>query len=147
MAPVPGISELTLLGVDRDGGPHILHLLFSILVRPYDPDQRFFGCCGEFPPEVLPAITEIPVASFGARRAVSAMSRDEHQVHLEEYPPSGWHTMPCERESGKGEQEILSCWVLTFLPPDTAAPLFNIKGSVGVFSKELLPVLIVREPP
>ena len=75
------------------------------------------------------------------------MSRDDHQVHLEEYPPSGWHTMTCERESGKGEQEILSCWVLTFLPPDAAAPLFNMKGSVGVFYKELLLVLIVREPP
>ena len=31
-APFPGLAELTLLGVDRDGGAHILHSLFSVPV-------------------------------------------------------------------------------------------------------------------
>ena len=69
--------------------------------RPYDPDQRLFGCRGELPAEGLPAITEIPVASFAALRAVSAMSREDHLVHLEGVPPSGWQVMPCERASHK----------------------------------------------
>ena len=96
-APVPGLAELTLLGVDQDGGAHILHSLFSVPVGPYDPDRRLFGCHGELPTEGLPAITEIPVASFVALRAVSAVSREDHRVHLEGVPPSGWQTMPCER--------------------------------------------------
>ena len=82
-APVPEIAELTILGVNRDGVSHILHLLFSIPVGPYHPNRRLFGRRGEIPPEGLPAITKIPVASFGALRAVNAVSRDEHQAHLE----------------------------------------------------------------
>ena len=38
-APVLGLAELMLLGLDRYGGAHILHSLFSVLVGPYDPDQ------------------------------------------------------------------------------------------------------------
>ena len=41
-----GLAELVVLGVDRDGGAHILHLLFSVPVRPYGPDQRLIGCRG-----------------------------------------------------------------------------------------------------
>ena len=69
------MAELTLLGLDQDGGAHILHLLFSVPVGPYDPDRRLFGCRRELRTEGLPAITEIPVASFAALRAVSAVSR------------------------------------------------------------------------
>ena len=94
-APVPGLVEITLLGVDRDGGAHILHSLFSVPVGPYDPKRRLFGCCWDLPPEVLPAITKIPVASFGALHVVTSVSRDDHQVHLEGSPPSCWQTMPC----------------------------------------------------
>ena len=49
-SPVPGLADHTLLGVYRDVGAHILHLLFSVPVGPYDPYRRLFGCCGEFPP-------------------------------------------------------------------------------------------------
>ena len=100
-APVLGLTELKLLGVERDGGGHILHWFFSVPVGPYDPDRRLFGCCGELPPEGLPAITEILVASFAALRVVSAVSREDHRVHLEGVPPSVWQTMPCERASNK----------------------------------------------
>ena len=88
-ALVPGLEELTLLGVDRDGGAHILHSLFSVTAGPYNPDWRLFGCRGGIPPEGLPAITEIPVASFVALRTVSAVSREAHRVHLEGVPHSG----------------------------------------------------------
>ena len=73
VAPVPGLAELTLLGVDRYGGAHILHSLFSVLVGPYDPDRRLFGCRGELPAEGLPAITEILVASFCQRRVLGGL--------------------------------------------------------------------------
>ena len=29
-----GLEQLTLLGVDQDGGAHTLHSIFSVLVRP-----------------------------------------------------------------------------------------------------------------
>ena len=89
MAAVPGLAELTLLGIDQDGGAHILHSLFSVPVGPYDPERRLFGCRGELSTEGLPAITEISVASFAALCAVSAVSRQDHRVHLEGFPPSG----------------------------------------------------------
>ena len=97
-----------LLGVDRDGGFHILHLLLSVPVGPCDIGQRLFGCCGELPPKGLTAITKIPVASFGARRAVSDMYHDDHRVHLEGFSPFIWNTTPCERDRGKGEGRSLS---------------------------------------
>ena len=102
-APVPGLPELTLLGVDRDEGAHILHSLFPILIGTYDPNRRLFKCSGELPPEGLPAITKILVDSFGSLRAVSPMSQDDHRVHLEGVPPSGWQMMPCERDIIKEE--------------------------------------------
>ena len=88
-APVLGLADLTLLGVDREGGAHIVHSLFSVPVGPYDPDRRLFDCRGELPTEGVPAITEIPVASLAALTAVSAVSQEDHRVHLEGVPPSG----------------------------------------------------------
>ena len=140
------LAELTLLGVDRDRGSHILHSLFSVLVGLYDPDRRLFGCRGDLPIEGLPAIKEISVASFAALRAVSAVYREDHRVYLEGVPPSGWKTMPYERANHKEDGRTLSCRGLTFLPPDAAAPLFHLEGSVGEFSKQLFPLLAGREP-
>ena len=48
-------------------------------------------------------IANILVDSFGARCDVSAMSQDDHRVHLEGFPPSSWQTTPCKRASGKAE--------------------------------------------
>ena len=87
--PVLGLTELTPLGINQDGGAHILHPLLSVPVGPYDPYRRLFRCREELPPEVLPAITNIPVDFFRARRAVSAVSWDDHQVHMKGVPPSG----------------------------------------------------------
>ena len=96
-APVPGLAELMLLGVDREGVSHILYSLFSVLVVPYDPDRRLFGCRRELPTEGIPAITEIPVASFAALRAVSAVSREDHQLHLEVVSPSRMSSSASQR--------------------------------------------------
>ena len=90
-----GLAELMLLGVDRDVGAHILHSLFSVPVGPNDPHRSLFGCRRELPAEGILAIIETPVASFATLRAISAMSREDHRVHLEGFPPSGWQTMPC----------------------------------------------------
>ena len=87
VAPAPGISELTVLRFDRDRGAHILHSLFSVPVGAYNPNQRLFDCRGELPSEGIPAITKIPVVSFRERRAVGAVSRDDHPVYLEGLPP------------------------------------------------------------
>ena len=146
-APVLGLADLTVLGFDRDGGAHILHSLLSVPVRLYNPDQRLFGCCREFPAEGIPAITNILVGSFAAWRAVSAMSWDDHRVYLEGVFPSGWQRKLCKRASDKGEGQSLSCRGLTFLPPHAAVPLFHLKGSVGEISKLLFPFLADRETP
>ena len=124
--PVPGIAELTLLGVDRDGGAHILHSILSVPVGPYDPDRIFFGCRGELFSEGLPTTNEITVASFVAQRVSSSVSREDHIVHLEVVPPYCWRTTPCKRARGKGEGKKLSCRGLTLLPPDEIAPLLHI---------------------
>ena len=102
-APVPGLAELTILGVDCYGGAHILHLLFYVPVGPYDQNRMLLGCRGELPPEGLPSITNIQVASFGALRAISAVSREDHRVHLEGVPPSGCQMTPCKRASTNEE--------------------------------------------
>ena len=145
-APVPGLAKLTLLGMYRDGRAHIFHSLFSVLVGPYNPDRRLFGCRGELPPEGLPAITDIPVASFGELRVVSAVSRDDHRVHLEGFLPSVCQKIPCKRAIRKEEGQSLTCRGVTFFPPDAAAPLFYLEGSIGDFSKQLFPLLVYREP-
>ena len=73
VAPVMGLAELMILGIDQDGGTHIIHSLLSVPIGPYDPDRKLFGYCREPPPKGLPAITNILVASFGALRAVNAV--------------------------------------------------------------------------
>ena len=105
---VPGLAELTLMGVKQYGGAHILHPLFSVPVGPYDPDRRLFGCRGELPAEGLSAITDILVASFGECRFVNVVFQDDHRVHLEGVPLSGWQTTSYERVSGKGEGQSFS---------------------------------------
>ena len=106
--PVLGLAELTLLGDDLGGGAQIIHSLFSVLVGPYNTNWSFFGCRRELLSEGLPAITNILVAFFGALRAVNSVSLDDHRVHVEGVPPSGWQTMPCERATSKEEGRSLS---------------------------------------
>ena len=53
---VPGIEQLTLLGVDQDGKVHLMHMLFSVLVGLYSSDRRLFACCGDMPLKYLPLV-------------------------------------------------------------------------------------------
>ena len=80
--PGPGLAELTLLEVDQNRGVHILHFIFYVPAGPYNPGRILFGCCRDPTSEGLPFITKITVDSFGERRVVSAVSREDHQVHL-----------------------------------------------------------------
>ena len=54
---------------------------------------------------------------------------------------------PYERASSKVEGRILACREITSLPPDAAALIFHLEGSVSEFSKLLFPLLANREPP
>ena len=113
-----------LLGVDRVGGAHILHSLFSVPVGPYDPDRRLFGCRGELSLNGFPAINKILVASFEALYVVSTVSQEDHGLHIEGFRPSGWQTSPCEKAISKEEGKSLSCWVIT-LPSFFWMPAFH----------------------
>ena len=50
-SPVPGLTGLTLLGVDQDGESHILQSFFFVPVGPYGLDSQLFGCREELPSE------------------------------------------------------------------------------------------------
>ena len=82
--------------------------IFSKVIKQIVEDTRA-PCRWGLPPEGLPSITDILVASFEALRAVSDVSQEDHRVHLEGAPPSGWQMTPCERASNKEDAQILSC--------------------------------------
>ena len=52
--PDLGLERLTLLGVDRDGTVHVSHLLFYVMVGPYDTDRRLLAFSGDLPMEGPP---------------------------------------------------------------------------------------------
>ena len=116
VAPVPGLTELTLLGVDQNGEAHILHSFFSVPVSPYDPDRRLFGCCGELPTEGLPAITKIPVDFFGAHHAPPGASGRIPPLWMSD------DAMQEGEQQGRGTEPLLTG---TQLPPSryNRAPL------------------------
>ena len=77
------------------------------------------------------------MASFAAQRVVSAVSWEDHIVHLEGSPPSGCWTPPCERKRIKDEGQNLSFQGLNFLPEDVAALLLHLEESASKFSRKL----------
>ena len=85
-----------------------MHYFLSVPARPYDPEQRLLGCCGELHLEGLPANTEITMASFAARRVISAVLLEYHILHVEGVSVSIWWMTPCERASGEAEGRNLS---------------------------------------
>ena len=102
-AQVPSLERLTLIEVERYVGAHILQSFFSVPVGPYDPYHWLFGCIREIPSEGIPAIVDIPVASFAEQRVVSAVSQEDHIVYMEGVSPSSCRTKPCEIASCKAE--------------------------------------------
>ena len=128
-APVPVFAELTLLRVDQDGGAHILHSVVSVPVGPYDRDRRFFGYRGELPSEGLASITEIPVAFFGALCADSAVSREDHRLHLEVSPPLAGRRCHARGQASKNRDKAS-------LDGDPPLPSFIWKGASARFRND-----------
>ena len=102
-APAPDLDRLALLVVEWDGKTYVMHSYFSVLVGPYDPERRLFGCRGEIPSEGLPAITDIPVISFAVCPIVRNIPLENHIVHVEGVSTSIWWMKPCNRGIGKAE--------------------------------------------
>ena len=80
--------------------------------------------------EGIPSITLIPVISFAVLRVIGTVPREEHIFHVEVLLLSYWQTRPCERASGKAEEQDLACRGLTFLPLDMDDCLFDASASI-----------------
>ena len=126
---------------------HIIHSFLSVQVGPYATEQRLLAFRVELPSEGLPPIADIPVAFLAVRRAVSAILREDHMVHVEGIPPSYWQTMPCKRARRKENGRDLACRGLTFLPPDAPARLLGAPRNIAEASQLLFPLLAGRVPP
>ena len=81
------MERLTLIGVDWDGMVHVLHSLFSVPVGRYYTERKLLAFSGELPTEGIPSVTDLSVDSFRVRRAVCAVPREDHLVHVEDTPP------------------------------------------------------------
>ena len=81
--PVPGLENVTLVGVDEDGRVNLMHSLFSVPVNVYSTECCLFACVGEIPSEGLPQVTELLPDFFAAR-------------HPGRISPRNWQTNPCE---------------------------------------------------
>ena len=52
--PVPGLEQVTLVGIDKDGRVHLMHLLFSVCVDVYSTECRLFACLRKLPTKPPP---------------------------------------------------------------------------------------------
>ena len=68
--PVPGLEQVTLVGVDPDGRVHLMHSLLSVGVSIYSTECRLFACLSELPDDGLPPMVMIHTDFFAARRSV-----------------------------------------------------------------------------
>ena len=118
---IPGMEQVTLVGVDLDGMVHIFHLLLFFRVYLYLTSRFLFACWLELPTEGLPVVVEIPHESFAVQRSVCAMPQVYHVTYLGGIYLSGWQTMPCNRagKTAVSEYLYLTCWGLS---PRTARP-------------------------
>ena len=76
------MERLDLLMVNLDGEVHVMNYFLSIPVVPYVTKLGLMVFGGDLPLEGTPPITEIPVASLAVQRAVSAVMREDHMVHV-----------------------------------------------------------------
>ena len=69
---ISGLEYLAVLGVDRYGTLHLLHLFFPVPVGPYSTDRKLFAFIGEIPsePPPPPLVADIPGEAFHTRRAI-----------------------------------------------------------------------------
>ena len=92
--PAPGMERLSLLEVDWYRMVHKLHFFLSVAVGRYSTEIKLLAFSGKLPPEGLPPVTDLPVAYLAVRRAVCAVPREYHLVHVKGNPPSCRQTMP-----------------------------------------------------
>ena len=71
--PVPGLERVTLVGAEKDGRVHLIHLLFSVCVDVYLAECCLFACLGELTAEGLPPVMDIPPDFVAAWRCVRVM--------------------------------------------------------------------------
>ena len=123
--PVPGLDQVTLVGVDLDGMVHFMHSLLSVWVKIYSTIQRLFAFLSKLPAEGLPPVVETPhkAETFAARRSIRAVLRVDHVTHLGWMSPPNWQTKPCKRAGKMAGTDYcdLSCQGLNLAPPDCAA--------------------------
>ena len=79
-----GLERLSLIGIYRDVTVHIFH---SFLVVPYSTEIPILYFSVDIPLERLPPVTEFTDASFAVQRAVYAIPREAHLVHVDGIPP------------------------------------------------------------
>ena len=71
---VPGLEQVTMVGLNPGVRVILLHSLFSFRVNVYLTQISLFSCLGELPAKGLPQVVEIPDKAFAARRFVRAVS-------------------------------------------------------------------------
>ena len=89
---IPGLEQITLVGVNPEGMVNLLHLLLSFLVKLYSNRRSLFAFHGNLPAKGLPLVMEIPHDYFAERHYVHAMPRVDHMTHLGVISPPDWHT-------------------------------------------------------
>ena len=151
--PVPGLEQVTLVGVDPNVMVHLMHFLLSVWVDIYLTIRLLFACLGELHAEGLPQVVEIPHEAFVEQCSICAVPQVDHITHLGGISPPDFQTKPCER-AGKtaGTDYIdLACRGLTFVSPDCAAWLLERKvgGPLNVLEALncLFPPITVQDLP
>ena len=83
---------------------------------------------------------EILVSSFAVLRAVSAVPREDFQLHVKGFSSCSLHTMPCKRE-GKHQEDAhdMSLQGLTFFPPYVVVCLIGQYSNISEASCLFLP--------
>ena len=148
MDPFLGLERLTLLGVNRDGTVHLLHLFFSVPVGPYYMDRRLLDFIGEFTSEGLPPATDPLVGVLAVRRVICAVPHADHHVHVEGVTLPIWKLMSCEREENIQEDaQDMDLQGLNFFPPGGALCLLGQGANISEASCLPSSLLSSRTPP
>ena len=97
VGPVPGLEQVTLVGLDPDRRVLLVHSLFSVWFNIYLIHRRLFNCLGDLPAKGLPLVVDIPHKDFAAWCSVSAVPRVNHITHLGGISSLDWQTKPYKR--------------------------------------------------
>ena len=109
--------------------------------------RRVLDFSGELPTEGIPPMRDLPISSFFVQRAISAVLREDHIVHVEGIIPLIWQKMPYERAGGNTEIQDYACQGLTILPPEGNPCRLGLDLNISEESRILFPLLASRLPP